>query len=720
MTSWNVTQETGGIATLTLDCPGMKLNILSKQVFAELRDALADLASRTGLTGLLLVSAKPDNFVAGANIEEFLLLKTAAEAAEASRQAQGVFRQLEELPFPVVAAVHGPCLGGGLELAMACTSRVASDSPKTTFGALEVKLGLIPGAGGTQRLPRLVGLATALDLNMSGRVLGGRQAWKAGLVEAVVPAESLQAAARQELARLQRGGPAAKRPWSKRVTRWLLEGNPAGRSLLYRGAARELAKAGGHYPAPAAALEAMREGAEGGPAAGYAAESRLFGELAMTVVSRELIRLFFATNDLKRETAGVTADPIPVERLALVGAGFMGTGIAQVAAEVGTSVRLRDVNAEMLGKALAACHHYFEQKADRGRMTRPEAQRAMDRLTVTTGLTGFQQADLVVEAVFEDLEIKHRVVRELEEVLPEKAVLASNTSSIPIASIAQASKRPAQVVGMHFFSPVPKMPLLEVIVTPSTAPWVTATAVAYGKKLGKTVIVVRDGPGFYTSRVLAFYLNEAALMVEEGADIAAVDRAICRFGFPVGPFTLLDEVGLDIGTHVTRVMSGAFGQRLKIAGAFAAVLADGRLGRKNRRGFYTYGKGAKRVDDSVYNLLPGGTVRTQLEPEAIQRRLWLVFASEAVRCLEEGVLQCPRDGDIGAVLGLGFPPFRGGPFRLMDRLGCAEIARQLGELAGRHGERFTPPALLARLAASGGSFHGGQDRGPGAPLPPAV
>ncbi len=714
MTSWNVTQEAGGLATLTLDCPGSKLNILSRQVFAELADALRNLASKPGLSGLLLLSAKPDNFVAGANIEEFLLLATAAEAADASRQAQSVFQQLEELPFPVVAAVHGPCLGGGLELAMACTARVASDSPKTAFGALEVKLGLIPGAGGTQRLPRLVGLATALDLNMSGRVLGARQALKAGLVGVVAPAESLQAAARQELTRLQRGLPGPGLPLTRRVTRWLLERNPAGRALLYRGAERELARSGGHYPAPAAALEAMRAGAEQGPAAGFAAESRLFGELAVGDVSRELIRLFFATNDLKKETGGITADPIPVERLGLVGAGFMGTGIAQVAAEAGTTVRLRDVSPEMLGKALAACHHYFEQKAGRGRMTRPEAQRAMDRVTVTTGLTGFQQTDLVVEAVFEDLAVKHEVVRELETALPARAVLASNTSSIPIASIALASKRPEQVVGMHFFSPVPKMPLLEVVVTPSTAPWVTATAVAYGKKLGKTVIVVRDSPGFYTSRVLAFYLNEAALMLEEGADLSAVDRAVVGFGFPVGPFTLLDEVGLDIGAHVTRVMGGAFGGRLKVATAFASVLADGRRGRKNGRGFYTYGKGAKSVDASVYSLLPGGRAPTALPAEEIERRLWLVFAAEAVRCLEEGVLRCPRDGDVGAVLGLGFPPFRGGPFRFMDRVGCAEIARQLEQLAARHGERFVPPALLARLAAAGDSFHGGRARVPSA------
>ncbi|MBI4867736.1 MAG: enoyl-CoA hydratase/isomerase family protein [Candidatus Wallbacteria bacterium] len=706
MSSWSISVDDAGVASLTLDCPGSKLNILSRDVFQQLDDALSELSRRRDIRGLLLTSGKPDNFVAGANIEEFLQLPSAAEASEASRLAQAVFQRFESLPYPSVAAIHGVCLGGGLELVLACTARVATDSPKTSLAAPEVKLGLIPGAGGTQRLPRAVGLANALDLNMSGRTIGARQALKMGLVAAVAPPEHLAAAARRELARLQRQEPAGSPPLGARLKRWALEANPFGRILLYRQAAKQLEKTGSHYPAPRYALEAMRAGVEHGPAEGFRTESRLFGELALTQTSRELIRLFFATNETKKDT-GVSdrsVQPAQVQRLGVVGCGFMGAGIAQVACERGTPVRMHDVNPGMLGKALAGCHSAFASKLTRKRMTPQQAQQSMDLLSVTTDLTGFQRADLVIEAVFEDLETKQKVLRDLESVMHPRAVFASNTSSIPIAKIAQASRRPEQILGMHFFSPVPRMPLLEVIVTDRTAPWVTATAVAYGKEMGKTVIVVRDGCGFYTSRVLAFYLNEAALMVEEGADIAAIDRAMCEFGFPVGPFTLLDEVGLDIGAHVTRVMQGGFGERLRAAATFGNVTGAGRLGRKNKKGFYTYGRGKKTVDPSVYDLLPGGRNRTQLATRDIQQRLWLIFAAECVRCLEEQVLARPRDGDLGAVLGLGFPPFLGGPFRYMDFIGPQQIARDLEQLSTRHGPRLAPPALLKSMAAEAKKF----------------
>ncbi|MBI3890525.1 MAG: enoyl-CoA hydratase/isomerase family protein [Candidatus Wallbacteria bacterium] len=708
MSSWSLSVDDAGVATLTLDCPGSKLNILSREAFQQLDDMLSELSRRRDIRGLLLVSGKPDNFVAGANIEEFLALQSAAAAAEASRQAQAVFQRFEGLPYPRVAAIHGVCLGGGLELILTCSERVVSDSPKTALAAPEVKLGLIPGAGGTQRLPRIVGLANALDLNMSGRTVGPKQALKMGLVSLAVPREHLLAAAGRELARLQRREPKRSAPLAARLGRWVLEENPFGRILLYRGARKQLEKIGGHYPAPGYALEAMRAGVEHGPAEGYRTESRLFGELALTEVSRELIRLFFATNDAKKDT-GVddrSVRPEPIARLGVIGSGFMGSGIAQVAAERGTAVRLHDVNAQMLGKALAGCHDELRKKLTRKRMSPQDFQQSMDRISVSTDLTGFQRIDLVIEAVFEDLEVKRKVLRDCEAVMPPRAIFASNTSSIPIVQIAASSLRPEQVLGMHFFSPVPRMPLLEVIVTPRTAPWVTATAVAYGKAMGKTVIVVRDSCGFYTSRVLAFYLNEAALMVEEGADISEVDRAMSEFGFPVGPFTLLDEVGLDIGTHVTRVMAAGFGDRLKAAAAFESVTGAGRLGRKNKRGFYTYGKGKKAVDASVYDLLPGGRNRTHLPAHEIQQRLWLTFAAECARCLEESVLARPRDGDLGAVLGLGFPPFLGGPFRYMDRIGLAQTAKGLEQLAARHGARFAPPALVIGMASEGRRFHG--------------
>jgi len=328
----------------------------------------------------------------------------------------------------------------------------------------------------------------------------------------------------------------------------------------------------------------------------------------------------------------------------------------------------------------------------------------MDRISCATEMTGFRRCDLVIEAVFEDLELKRGVLASVEAVTSEDCVLASNTSSIPIREIAKDARRPSRVLGMHFFSPVHRMPLLEVVVSPDTDAWATATAVAFGRRLGKHVIVVRDGPGFYTTRVLAPYLNEAARMLEEGASVEAVDSAMVRFGFPVGPIALLDEVGIDVGAKVAKVMHRHFGDRFSPPTSMARVLEDGRLGRKNGRGFYAY-RGKKKVDASVYDLLPGGAARRPFEERDIQERLSFAFLNECILCLQEGILRSPRDGDVGAIFGLGFPPFLGGPFRCLDHLGARFTLEVLERLQATHGARFTPAALLVEMARSGKSFH---------------
>jgi 3-hydroxyacyl-CoA dehydrogenase/enoyl-CoA hydratase/3-hydroxybutyryl-CoA epimerase len=535
---------------------------------------------------------------------------------------------------------------------------------------------------------------------LTGRSLKAPRALQAGLVDEVVPKELLLTAARRAALGLASGVVRA-RPrgisWKDRLILPL---------ALRKARASVLAKGGGHYPAPLAALDAVAQGAQSGQASGLKAESRHFGELAVSDVSRALVSVFFATQEIKKD-AGYPegTDATPVEKLAVVGAGLMGAGIAASAAEAGAAVRLKDPSSEALGRALKHAFDGFEERRKRKSLDRRAVGKRMDRLSVTTEPTGFRQADLVIEAVFEDAELKRKVLAETEALTPDECVFASNTSSLPIGEIARDARRPSRVLGMHFFSPVEKMPLLEVVVTSQTDAWATATAVTFGRRLGKHVIVVRDGPGFYTTRALAPYLNEACRLVEEGAAVEDVDRALTSFGFPVGPLALLDEVGIDVGAKVSHVLHQAFGERLAPPDSMARVIEDGRQGRKNGRGFYTYGKGRKQADASVYALLPGGAARQPVDPADVRDRCVFAFLNEAVLCLQDGVLRSPRDGDVGAVFGLGFPPFLGGPFRYLDHLGARFAVEVLDRLAAKHGERFRAAPRLQDMAKDGGAFH---------------
>jgi 3-hydroxyacyl-CoA dehydrogenase/enoyl-CoA hydratase/3-hydroxybutyryl-CoA epimerase len=387
-----------------------------------------------------------------------------------------------------------------------------------------------------------------------------------------------------------------------------------------------------------------------------------------------------------------------VEYLAVVGAGFMGAGIAAISAQAGITTRLKDQNFEALGKGLKFCHDFFREKYRRRSLTQLEFQQSLDTISGGIDYSGAGRADLVIEAVFEDLALKQRVLGEVEQQMRPDAIFGSNTSSISIARIAEASRRPENVLGLHFFSPVARMPLLEIVVTSRTGPQAIATAVTYASQIDKTPIVVRDGAGFYTSRILAPYVSEALHVLEEGASIESIDRAMIRFGFPVGPLALLDEVGIDVANKVAHVLQEAFGERMKVAPSSEKIARDGRLGRKSGRGFYNYAGKQKKADAGLYNLLPGGHTRKPMAENEIQSRLALAMVNEAVLCLQEGILRSPRDGDLGGVLGLGFPPFRGGPFRYIDSAGAGKVLDELIRLEERFPARFKPAGLLADMA----------------------
>ena len=711
MTSALTTDVRDGIAVVTLDVPNAPVNTFARSVRDEFAALLERLDRDEAIRAAVVRSGKPDVWVAGADIEEFLGIETSSQAEALSRDGHALLDRLEKLRTPVVAAINGACLGGGLEAALACAYRIGTDAPKTVFGLPEVQLGLIPGGGGTQRLPRVVGLEAALDMILTGRNIRARKALQMGVIhELVHPAvlDDIAIDRARALAdgTLKRGSPTG--PHGPRHL--LLDENRVGRALVLRQAReRILTRTRGHYPAPLAALDVIATGFAHGPERGYREEARLFGELAVSEVSRQLVFLFFATTALKKDS-GVPEPapaPAPVRKLGVLGAGFMGAGIASIAAQQGTLIRLKDADPGRVGKGLAAARDVLRDRLTKKQITRHQLDDYMSLIGGTIDYSGFRNVDLVIEAVFEDVGVKQAVLKETEAVTRPDAIFASNTSTIPIGRLASVSSRPQRVIGMHFFSPVPKMPLLEVIVTPETSREVTATVVGYGKTLGKTVIVVNDAPGFFANRILAPYLNEAGILLDEGVGIEALDRALVEFGFPVGPITLIDEVGLDIAGKSGAIMLEAFGSRMAPSQSLTRVVAAGRTGRKGKKGFYRYDEDGKKrgVDPSVYDLLPTGQRRTDVPADDIQRRCVLAMVNEAARCLQDGILRSSRDGDVGAVFGIGFPPFRGGPFRYVDSLGVERVVRALEGLNSDRAPRFAAAQLLIEMAREGRRFY---------------
>jgi 3-hydroxyacyl-CoA dehydrogenase/enoyl-CoA hydratase/3-hydroxybutyryl-CoA epimerase len=566
-------------------------------------------------------------------------------------------------------------------------------------------------------------LQAALDMILTGRTVRARRALQIGLVDEMVHPAILRDVAVQRARALADGTLKPSRSRKFRATSLLLEHNPLGRGVVFKKARESvMEKTHGQYPAPLAALEAVQTGYTEGPEAGMRREAQLFGEMAMTDVSRQLVFLFFATNALKKDPGvdGTPPRPRAIERIGVLGAGFMGAGIASVAVQQGTLVRLKDTDTARIGKGLAALRSVVQERLAKRQITRQQFDDYLALIGGTTDYSGFGSADLVIEAVFEDLEVKRRVIAETEAAAPADLIFASNTSTIPIARLAEASRRPENVVGMHFFSPVAKMPLLEVIRQPKTSAVALATAVAAGRRMGKTVIVVNDGPGFFTTRVLAPFLNEASYLLLDGASIEQVDAALTRWGWPVGPFALMDEVGLDIGHHVSQIMVESFGERLLPPPVFACLIAEGRLGRKSGRGFYLYGDGdgnvskggggGKKVDPEVYRLLGRGdaTAPTGRIPDReIVERCVFQMLNETARCLAEGIVTEPADVDIGVIFGFGFPPFRGGLLREADRLGLATVVERLEGYAARYGERLSPAPLLREMAQKAQAFYPG-------------
>lgn len=690
-----------GIAMLCMDVPGESMNTLKAEFGEQISAVLKDLKANTKVTGLILYSGKKDSFVAGADVTMLDACNSADEAVTLSRQGHMVFDQLERLPFPVVAAIHGPCLGGGLELAMACHMRVCSDDGKTALGLPEVQLGLLPGGGGTQRLPKLAGIQKALDMMLTGKQLRGKQALKAGIVDDVVPnSVLLDVAEKMALA----GKKTKKRKMS--LMDKLLEGNSFGRRIVFDQATKTvLKKTKGNYPSPLKIIDCIRTGVERGNAQGYQVEANHFGELVMSPESAQLRNIFFATTEMKKEQGVAGVEPQKIDHIGVLGGGLMGGGIAFVSAtKAGVTVRLKDIAPQGIVNALKYSYDLLNKKVKRRFMRKTEMQSQMAQITGTLDYSGFKYADMVIEAVFEDLSLKQKMVEEIEQNTKESTIFASNTSSLPINQIAANAKRPENVIGLHYFSPVDKMPLAEIIAFDKTSEQTISTTVAFARKQGKTPIVVKDEAGFYVNRILAPYVNEAANLILEGEPIDKIDKALVKFGFPVGPVMLLDEVGIDVGTKISPILEKELGERFKAPKAFDKIIQDGRKGKKSGKGFYDYSSKKKQVDESIYSLLDV-TPSSSLSDTEIAERCLYTMLNEAVRCLDENIIRNARDGDIGAIFGIGFPPFLGGPFRYIDTIGAVNVVNKLNAWAARHGERYKPCQALIDMAEQGNTCY---------------
>lgn len=702
-----------GLATLWLDVADRPVNVFNRQVLADLGAALNQLAADRSLQVLIVRSAKPAGFIAGADLHEFTLVQSPADATLLSGHGQQLFDRLAQLPVPTIAVIHGPCLGGGLEFALACDYRLVVDHPKTQLGLPELELGLLPGWGGTQRLPRVIGLEPALRMILGTRRLKASEALRWGLADGLATEAGIEPAIAEWADRARKEGKRPKsglplRGWPQR----LLESHSLGRYLIFRGAERTLRqRVPDDMPAPWQALQAIRVGVGQGMAAGLAYERDAIGRLAMTPACHQLVNLFFQ----REKSRQLPAEQVrPIRRVGVVGAGTMGAGIAQLAAVKNFQVVVQEINQPALDAGMRKIDDLYRKAVEHRLLSADEAARQFAAIGRTTKWHGFEDVDLVVEAVIEDLDLKRTVFQELERRVPPTAILATNTSSLLVEQLQKDREHPRRVAGLHFFNPVHKMPLVEVVRASASDESTVAVLTRFAIDLGKIPAVVKDSPGFLVNRILMPYLNEAVLLLGESRlTVGQLDRTMRKFGMPVGPCELLDQVGIDVAAHIEESMRPAFAQRFAANPAFARMRDLGWLGQKSGIGFYRYAGEKKKENLEVFAELPRGlkTERVSLEigdgPLLVDARdrMILLMVNEAAACVGEGLAAGPDAIDLAMVFGTGWAPHRGGPLHYADQRGLNESARRLAELARNHGPRFEPCRELRRRAENGESFY---------------
>jgi len=703
-------EKNNGIATIWLDHQIEKMNVVSPEMMGVLDEVFEEIKTSDDIKGVIIMSAKKD-FIAGADIKAFAIEKKGDFRPIQAKGHAGLL-ELELGKKPIVAAVHGTAYGLGVELPLACHAIVCSDHSSTKFALPEIKLGLLPGGGGTQRLPKRVGLQKALDMMLTGKNIYPYQAKKMGLVDEVTDVSKLHSVATQICQKIVDGQ--WKRPERKlTLMEKILDGTSFGRSIVFKQAKKMSAKqTQGNYPAVPAIIDCVETGLTKGNAAGYEKELVWFEELMLTPESEALRSLFFGMTDNKKNPFKQEGKPHKeLKTLGMLGAGFMGAGITEVSVFKGINVLLKDLQADSLQQAKQQIWKAIAKKLKYKTISKTESEEIIGRVQGRLDYADFETADIVIEAVVEKMSVKKAIIKEIEAICPEDTIIASNTSSLSLTEMIEGAKRPENIIGMHYFSPVPKMPLLEIVRTEKTSQEAIAACYDFGIKQGKTVVVVKDCAGFYVNRILAPYLNECLIMADEGIALDAIDKALIKKGFPVGPISLLDEVGLDIAAHVAESSAEALTQGregFEANTATTQMFKDGRLGKKNKKGFYNYEEKNGRVrkagiDQSAYNYFKGNGDK-EMAMVDIQDRSLLLMVNEAVMCLEEGIISSATDGNLAAVFGIGFLPFTGGPFRYIDQQGAGKVVARMEEMQAKYGVKFKPRPMLVEYAIAGKKF----------------
>ena len=707
----NTTIDQDGITTLEWDYPDKSQNILNAASMGAFAEAMQKALGNPAVKGILIASAKKD-FIAGGDLETLQQVTDPAAFFDSIMSWHKLLRGMETAGKPVAAAVNGSALGGGLELVLACHYRVAADNPKGRFGFPEVTLGLLPGAGGTQRAPRLMGMQASMPLLLEGKRIKAQDALKANLIHAVVPVGEERAAARAWLAESIGSGTKPQQPWDSKGFKTPGGGvmTPAGLQLFTGANAMLREKTYGNYPAPRHILSCIFEGLQTDIDTGLKIEARYFTSLVMSAEAKNMIRsLFFGMNEANK-LAGRPQD-VAIQKytkIGMLGAGMMGAGIAYATATAGIDVVLIDATQEGADKGKAYAYKLLVKQVEKGRMQQAAADAVLARILTTTDYLQLKGCELVIEAVFEDRAIKAEVTRKTEAVIAAEAIFASNTSTLPITGLAEASSRPANFIGLHFFSPAERMPLVEIIIGRQTSPETLARAMDFVKAIAKTPIVVNDSRGFYASRVFGTYIGEGMALLGEGVAPALIDKAGLIAGMPVGPLALTDEVSLELVYKVSKQTQADLGPAYVEPPSAAVVKLmieqHGRLGRKVGKGFYDYpAEGGKRLWPGLAEHFPPRAEQPAVAE--IIERLILIQSVETARCLAEKVLNRPQDADVGAILGWGYPPFRGGPIGWINTLGIVPFVAACERLAAQCGPRFSPPTYLKELAAKGEGFY---------------
>jgi len=699
----------GTIGFVEFDQPGSKVNLLTADNIKRLDQILDEVKSNRDLKAIVFLSKKKNIFIAGADIKEIEQIIDPAVGAGKSKAGQDILNKLEDLPMPTIAVIDGVALGGGCELALACGYRVATFNDKIRIGLPEINLGFVPGFGGTYRLPRLVGLAEGMKMILSGKSVDAAKALKIGLVDRVVPQTGLTGFVHDFIADIE-----AKKIHPdkylrhKKKTHWscLLDDSLLFPYLVFiqsRKSVMKLSK--GFYPAPLSAIELIKKTFYLRREKGLALEAEAFGQLAVTDISKNLVQVFYLSEQYKKLSVGDgNVEPLMINKCGVCGAGVMGGGIAQLLSYKGIWVRLKDINHAAIGQGLKAAAKLFTAAVKKRRMTKAQAEQDMGRITGALDYSGFQNADIVIEAVVEKMDVKKQVFKELSAAVSDRTILATNTSALSVSEMAKETKDPGKVVGFHFFNPVHRMPLVEVITTEATSQKTIATALQLARRLGKTPILVKDSCGFVVNRILLGYINEAGRILEECGSMEGIDQLAAKFGMPMGPFLLSDEVGLDVGVKVMHILQDGFGDRFKPVTLFDRILEKGFLGKKTGKGFYLHGKKRKPNPEILSLMLD--KVDVVFKADVFLKRMIYIMINEAARCLEDGIVDEAGAIDVGMIFGTGFPPFRGGLLRYADSIGVDEVVHDLETFNQQYGgDRFKPCDYLLHLKDQKKTFY---------------